>query len=338
MPGPVVLLGPQRPHPKLRAALDALDQGHGQGGNPAPRTGPVVVISAGWRQDEATDDAARRDLHPDAVSLPLYADFERISRAAPELAAAYKERQNRVRKIKSLYRVRLHPAIGAARRLIARLPEDPELVEIFLESAVDSLREIDDTFLAQVDLTHQAFEAAFDPKAHDEVASVRAAARELLSQARAVVITGGHVGVLRNRLAFFGMDQLLRSANAEGVAIAAWSAGAMALTERVVLFHDDPPHGVGDPELLDRGLGVIPGLVLFPDANHRLKLDDQPRVGVLARRFGPSRSLTLESGAWLTQEGGRWVNHGPPESAHELGPRGVLRALPHAEDGDASGS
>lgn len=332
MPGPVVLLGPQRPHANLRAALDALDA---RRASPV-RAGPIVCITAGWRQDEADDETLRRDIHPDAVSLPLYAAFERISRTAPDLAAAYKERQNRVRKIKSLYRVRLHPTITAARRLIARSHEDPELVEQFLEAAVRSLREIDQNFLDHVSAVHHSFEASFDPQAHAEVARVRASAQELLSEARAVVITGGHVGVLRNRLAFFGMDGLLCAANAAGVAIAAWSAGAMALTDRVVLFHDDPPHGVGDPELLDRGLGVVPRLVLFPDASHRLRLDDQPRVGVLARRFGPARSFALESGAWLTLEGGRWVNHGPRESAQELGPRGVLRDLPQAEDVHAS--
>lgn len=332
MPGPVVLLGPQRPHATLSDALDALDRR-----SSAPR-GPIVCISAGWRQDEADGDALRREVHPDAVALPLYAAFERISRTAPDLAAAYKERQSRVRKIKSLYRVRLHPAIATARRLVARRAEDPALVDLFLEAAVRSLREIDDNFLKHVSAAHQSFEAAFDPQAHPEVAAVRAQAQELLAGARAVVITGGHVGVLRNRLAFFGMDGLLCAANAAGVAIAAWSAGAMALTERVVLFHDDPPHGAGDPELLDRGLGVVPGLVLFPSASQRLKLDDHPRVGALARRFGPARCVALESGAWLTLERGRWVNHGPRESAHLLTPKGELRDLPSAEDDHAPGA
>ena len=40
--------------------------------------------------------------------------------------------------------------------------------------------------------------------------------------------------------------------------VVAWSAGAMVLTERVVLFHDDPPHGAGIAEVLDVGLGLVP--------------------------------------------------------------------------------
>lgn len=332
MSGPLVLLGPQRPHANLRAALDALDgEGSASGRSPA---GPVVCVTAGWRQDEADDGTLRRDVHPDAVSLPLYAAFERIAAIAPELAGAYKERQARVRKLKALYRVRLHPSLSSLRRLVSRASEDSELAGPFLESAVRALREIDETFLAAVSETHNRFEGALDPHAHPEVARVRAWAEHLLADARAVVLAGGHVGVLRNRLAFFGMDALLKAASAAGVPIVAWSAGAMSLTDRVVLFHDDPPHGVGDPELLDRGLGLVHDLVLFPDASHRLRLEDGPRVGSLARRFSPARCVALESGAWLTLREGGWVSHGPPETARELRPDGSLQPLPLATGGD----
>lgn len=326
MSGPVVLLGPQRPAPSLRDALDALDAR--PTADPRRRGGPIVCITAGWRLDEGDDAQLRREIHPDATSLPLYAAFERVGRAAPELAQAYKARQARVRRIKQLYRVRLHPGMSAARRLIGRMSGDPELVEPFLEASVRALMEMDEHFLAQVDQVHGGFDVAEDPLKHPEVDAFRAEAQALLARARAVVVTGGHVGVLRNRLAFFGMDALLRAANTDGLAIAAWSAGAMALTERVVLFHDDPPHGVGDPELLDRGLGIVPDLVLFPGARQRLRLDDGPRVGVLARRFGPARCITLESGARLCAEGGVWRNLGPAESASELLATGELRPLP----------
>jgi len=333
MSGPVVLLGPQRPAPNLRDALDAL--GSRPSADPRRRGGPVVCITAGWRQDEADDAALRRDVHPDAISLPLYAAFERVGHAAPTLALAYKARQARVRRLKQLYRVRLHPGMAAARRLIGRMNEGPELVEPFLEAAVRALVEMDEHFLAQVDHAHRTFDAAEDPLQHPEIAAFRDAARALLRRARVVVVTGGHVGVLRNRLAFFGMDALLREANADGLAIVAWSAGAMALTDRVVLFHDDPPHGVGDPELLDRGLGIVPDLVLFPGARQRLRLDDGPRVGVLARRFGPARCVTLESGARLCSEAGAWRNLGPADSASELLATGELRALPGGGGEDA---
>ena len=46
--------------------------------------------------------------------------------------------------------------------------------------------------------------------------------------------------------------------------VVAWSAGAMALTERVVLFHDFVPHGVAQTEVYGAGIGVVPGVVAAP--------------------------------------------------------------------------
>lgn len=288
----------------------------------------MVVITAGWRLEEAETDALRRDVHPHAVSLALYSEFERLASAAPALAQAYKERQARIRKMKALYRIRLHPALAVVRRLVARLDEDPELVGPALAAAVQTVREIDAQFLHWSDAQHQAFFQAFDPHTHPRVARVRAAMVSAFSHARAVVVAGGHVGVLRNRMDFFGLGPLLSQALARGVGLVAWSAGAMALADRVVLFHDDPPHGVGEPELLDRGLGVLPGLVVFPDARHRLRLSETHRVAALARRFAPAACLGLDSGAWLEYREGSWLDWGEEDAAYQLGEDGSARALP----------
>ena len=48
--------------------------------------------------------------------------------------------------------------------------------------------------------------------------------------------------------------------------VIAWSAGAMALTDRIVLFHDRAPQGPGHPELYGRGLSVLSGVVALPHA------------------------------------------------------------------------
>lgn len=328
MSAPVVLLGPQRPNLNLQSALHALDV-----------RGSVVCITAGQRLDEADDATLRRELHPQAVSLPIYGLFERIASVAPDLAHAYKERQNRVRKLKALYRVRLHAALSVVRRLIGRKDDDPELVRLALDAAVLSLREIDSSYLGWSDAAHGRFDSTTDPRAHPRVASVRARARAQLLGAGAVVIQGGHVGVLRNRLDFFGLGELLVEANQRGVPIIASAGGAMALTDRVVLFHDDPPHGVGDPEILDRGLGVVPGLVLFPDAAQRLRLDDRARVAALARRFGPAACLALESGAVLARRGGVWRNEGASDLVLRFGDDGGLSPVGELEGGaDAANS
>jgi hypothetical protein len=48
----------------------------------------------------------------------------------------------------------------------------------------------------------------------------------------------------------------------------------MALTDRIVLFHDRSPQGFGHPEIYGRGLSVLHNVVPLPHARARLLLDD----------------------------------------------------------------
>ncbi len=75
--------------------------------------------------------------------------------------------------------------------------------------------------------------------------------------------------------------------------VLAWSAGAMALTDRVVLFTD------GRAEAYAPGLGLVPDTVLLPHARRRLPVDDPVRLGALARRFAPARCVVLDDGGTL---------------------------------------
>ena len=134
----------------------------------------------------------------------------------------------------------------------------------------------------------------------------------------AVVIAGGHVAVLLNRLLFFDMDQRIAELMARGGTVAAWSAGAMALSERVVLFYDDPPEGPSEPEVLDRGLGLIRGKTLFPHARRRLRLDTPDRLRMLQARFG--ECVGLENGAWVEISDGGWQDYSEPDSLLHLSP------------------
>src|SRR5579859_6782436 len=121
----------------------------------------------------------------------------------------------------------------------------------------------------------------------------------------AVVVTGGHVGVLADVLHLFNVAAALRSP------VIAWSAGAMALTERIVLFGDRSAHGPGHPEIYGAGLSVLRGVVPLPHARARLLLDDAARMSVFARRFAPARCVLLEHGTRIDADGdGGW----PPGS------------------------
>jgi hypothetical protein len=113
-----------------------------------------------------------------------------------------------------------------------------------------------------------------------------------------VAIAGGDVAALRNRFLMFDLGSLLGD-----LPVFAWSAGAMLLSDVIVLFHDTPPHGAGDPEVLDRGLGRVPGVVAFPHATRRLRLDDAVRVRVMSRRFAPAACLAMDEGSHWAQDG-----------------------------------
>ena len=115
----------------------------------------------------------------------------------------------------------------------------------------------------------------------------------LLGDAAALVLAGGHVGVLADVLHLFNVAAVLRSP------VIAWSAGAMALADRIVLFHDRAPQGPGHPEVYGSGLSVLRDVVPLPHARARLLLDDTPRMAVFARRFAPARCVLLENGTRL---------------------------------------
>lgn len=304
-----VVLGPQRPEPNLREALDAegIDA-------------PLLAITAGWRHDEGEVDALRAAVGRPLHLLPVYAWFEDMYLRAPEVLERYAARQRRIRAYKDLYRLRVRAALGTLRALWQRLEEDPALVGAELERAVQAVRRIDDEALETVDAIRAEFPevgARFEVPA---IAARREEARGRVADVGAVLIAGGHVAVLRNRLLFFGVEHALTDAT-----VFAWGAGSMLLADRIVLYYDDPPEGPGEAEVLDRGLGFVPGTTFFPHARDRLRLDDRPRVAALARRFGTC--VALENGAWLAREGERWVNRGEAEAASLLRSDGTARPL-----------
>jgi len=105
--------------------------------------------------------------------------------------------------------------------------------------------------------------------------------------------------------------------------VVAWSAGAMALTERVVLFNDRAPQGPAHAEIYDEGLGMIMGAVLLPHARRRLQIDDVTRMSVLASRLAPAVCVVLDDGTRidLTTDGGL------PDDARVIGAEGRIRRL-----------
>jgi len=315
MSGPLIILGPQRPESNLSKTLDA----HAV-------TGHVALITAGWRWDEGEIEELAEQAGRPVHHLPLYHWFERVMAKAPELSERYSERQRRIKAYKKLYRIRLHSALAAVRTL--READGPtDLVVEELTRALYDVRRIDEDVMRSLARIREDFPEVTRPWDVPEARRRHEEAKAVLEKCDAVAIAGGHVAVLRNRLFFFGFEKLLQNFLERDRPLIAWSAGAMALASRIVLFYDDPPDGPGDAEVLDTGLGLLGDLVLFPHAGRRLRLDRPERMGRLAMRFAPAPCLGLECGARLERRGDRWVSCGDGAGAMQFEEDGAVVPL-----------
>lgn len=309
----VTLLGPQRLGPNLCAEVDR------QGID-----GAVAAITAGWQGREEEDDELRAHLGRPVVNLMLHARSEEVFAEDPALFAKHRARQDELRALQELYRFRLDFVLEPARRLLRRRRGMARLLVAERKAAIGAVRVLDRQHLQRVRAVHRAFVRRVDPLARPAVARQREAVAAILDDAAAVAIAGGHVAVLLNRLRLFGIDQLI-----QGKPLFLWSAGAMACAERVVLFHDSPPQGAGNAELLEAGLGLLPNLVPLPHAGRRLRLADPARVALFARRFAPAICVPLDPGACLTSADGGVTWQAAP-AATRLDQGGALVPFPAA--------
>jgi Peptidase family S51 len=285
----VALLGPQRFEPTLRRVMDSLGM-----------SGRIAAITAGWQERESEDQELHDHLDERTVNLELYARAERVAARDPELARAHHARQQRLRRMQVLYRERLAHGMAACAHL-ARDPAPDTDSRAALDEALEQVRALDAAHLARLREVHGEFAARWKPAEREAVAHERAEIAKLMDESTAVAIAGGHVAILLNRLRQFGIAELLG-----GRAVFAWSAGAMAISERVVLFHDLAVHGPGWPEVLEEGLAIVKGVVPLPHARRRLKLDDPVRVSLMARRFAPALCAALDDGASLVVQPDGW--------------------------------
>ena len=282
-----LLLGPQRPVVNLDSALARSGIGDG----------PIGVISAAWQEAEGDIDGMQRLVKNPLSDLHLYQKTEALFAADPRLHQAYRQRQERLKEQQRFYSLRLRQ-LKIAARVILRAEGDPSVVAAERRHAISQLRALDQHHLRQVDKIHARFESAFNVDCNAVLAEHTSACSEALSRFDSVLITGGNVVVLINRLRLFGLGPLLQRKN-----IIAWSAGAMVLADRIVLFHERMPQGRRDAEIMCRGMAIVPGTVLLPNASGRLKLRDSLRIGLFDRRFSPADCVALENGSYLLFEG-----------------------------------
>jgi hypothetical protein len=231
----------------------------------------------------------------DAVNLGLYRRGVDVAERDPVFAAGWDELRRTLAGWQEVYLLRLDYALRAVDAVQRRSDEA-------FEEAVAAVRELDEAHRRRVNGARGEFYARLEPHARPVIAAHRDEVAGILREAGALVMAGGHVGVLADVLHLFNVAAALNG----GAPVIAWSAGAMALTDRIVLFHDRAPQGPGQPEVYGSGLSLLRDVVLLPHAKARLLLDDAPRMAVLARRFAPARCVPLEAGNRIDVVDGAW--------------------------------
>ena len=187
--------------------------------------GPIAVVTAGWQERESEDSELRDHLKREVIDLRLYHRAERVTEQDRELYDAL--------------------------RVLMRRPGGGRMLAEQRRAAIRAVRTLDRWHLRRIRRLHEEFETRWQPATRPAVERERHELAETLGRTGALCIAGGHVAVLLGRLRLFDVVGLLREQP-----VIAWSAGAMAVTDRIVLFHDSPPQGA---RIDWDGQGWVPG-------------------------------------------------------------------------------
>jgi hypothetical protein len=272
------VLGPQR-RPTLGPVVGALEL-----------AAPVATVTAGWEEREPDDTELDALLGGRSRNLRLHARWQDVLARDPAYADAERQYRAALREHRALYQLRLDAALRGLRE-VTRYDGDDAVRSAARTDAEAVVRLVDEQHLARVREARASFEDTWRPGERDAVAEHRSAVSHVAGSASALVVTGGNVEVLLHVLRLFAVPA--------PPAVIAWSAGAMALTERVLLFHDRTPYSPSDAEFLDSGVGWLRGCVLLPHARRRLRTDDPVRMAELAARAAPARCVVLDDGVRL---------------------------------------
>jgi hypothetical protein len=319
MLGQIHILGPQMPIPNIANVL-----------NSHCRKGPIAVISAGWRYEEGEIQALTRDIQREVYHLPIYEWFDELGAIEPELAGLHRMRQRRIKAYKKVYQLQLRSALEVWEQTRFLYKKKGAIYDQDEQEACQHVRNIDDGCITRLEEIREDFSALHQPWLHETAIPLFERIAYTFSQCSGIILTGGHVPVLRNRLYFFGLEHLLREALDEGRQIFSWSAGAMTLTDRIVLYYDDPPLGIRHPEILDTGLGLINDTIFLPHASSRLKLSEPERIERFARRFHPATCICLENGAHIIYDEDGVEDLSIARTAFRLSQEGTKLALEDA--------
>ena len=274
-----ILLGPQR----FLTTAGAVVRGLGT-------DGPVATVTAGWEDREGDDGELQEVMDGRSRNLQLYGRMIEVLTQDARVAEVAMAVQDATRDLASVYSARLHHALAAV-YAVQRHPGRRDVVGAALDDAIESVRALDRWYLQQLRELYEDVGLVDALGTSELLARHRDEVAEIVSGCSVLAVAGGHVGVLIRGLRLFAVQPPAE------LPVVAWSGGAMAVTDRVILFHDDTPQGFSGAEIWDRGLGRARGIVALPHARRRLRLDDAFRVSVMARRFAGALCVLLEDGS-----------------------------------------
>ncbi len=312
-----ILLGPQRFTLRATNALRSLDT-----------TGPVAVINSGWEEREDEIDELDAALDGRMRGLRLYHRLNDVLSKDENFASAASRFRDRHDELTGLYRIRLQHAMEGVYAVQHQVPSHPSRAHQSaayraLHDAIAGVRAIDEWYLAELSRLRDELEVDGGVNTSEVIAWHRSELRALQNDCVAWVLPGGNIRTLMTTLWLFSVTIPAEKP------VVAWSAGAMALTERIALFHDFGPEGAQEAELFDTGLGRVRGMVVFPHARRRLRMDDLDRLGALATRLEPAECVLLDDGVLL--------DIGPdgelPPSTRSFGGDGLVRTVAEEEAG-----
>lgn len=278
-----ILLGPQRP-------ITNLDSVFKQAAIPE---GPIAVISTGWQEAEGDIDDVYQLVQRPLIDLKLYHRAEEIFHKDENFLKTYRVRQDQLKELQRLYHARLRQMMNATRKMY-KATGSTDLIAVAQEHAMHQLRELDKHHLSRIADVYNDYAESLTDEQTNLIEEQKNSINESIKECSTVLITGGNVLIMLNRLQMFDMKDLLASRH-----IVAWSAGAMVLSDLIVLYHERNPLGRRDPEVVGPGMGILPKRIFLPDANTRLRESDHIRLGIFSQRFAPSECITLNNGSHL---------------------------------------
>lgn len=279
--------------------------------------GPIALVTAGWEERERNDAELDRAVGGGTRNLGLFGRRLDILESDPEYAEEMRRVRTLLTSLREVYLVQLRHALLGVEAVRQHDAGARRLSGVQLDEAIETVRALDERHAARLEAVLGEFYALYPPHERAAIVSHRDAVASIVAQCSAVAIAGGHVGVLTDCLHVCNLGAALAD-----VPVVAWSSGAMAIAERVMIVDDHDLGGVPD-EVYGAGIGLVRGVVPLPASASRLRIDDRNHLALLARRLAPRVCVLLDEGDRIAV-----VDGGPADlrSARVVGPDGVVRS------------